>query len=1221
MKLSACIKLSLLLASFLPAAGVSGASLLTNPGFEDEGPAGLATNWWYYGPSSVGRASWANRNVLWGNWGNAFYAAGNAYGGFGSDVTVDSTRGSVFTFQISGKGELNYTNENTTVGMEFWSGASFRYAITQNVYQALAASRDQWVFLTLTHTNTDASVNLVKVRCDFAGGLIPSGTSLATCQWDDGRLYQGVVRTASVPQQAKFEPLAGAYLGIVLDRGGTAASIQEVNQKAGRRHAVYAKFLVFKQDAFPWDWVNMVKTNCPGAGLHLVLEPMVDFEDFYAPTWGPGQETYDAALSFATNCAAAGVPIFLRFAHEANGDWYPWHPQFSERYGIPDTVSNETYIAGFRNFANLVHANASNVVMVWAPNQGNGPDPLPFYEDVYPGDEYVDWVGLSIYNGWSYGNSNEVLDFQFRNAVQKGYWQQNEDHYDDTFEDFYWTFSDPDNPVGHHKPMMIAETAAAFEPKYVVSNEILIAGFESLSGPDFTASSTIAQFQGLNNDGVAVTNESLLEAFESTNAWNWGPWSDMYFSNSAVCVQGTNAVRLGAKASFGSGEYVGGNGRSLSPATNVSACNGFVLQVRREEAGVLPILVIGFRSPGATATVSRAIVSTTYAPLKVAFNDMTFFGPFSWTNVDGVTLELITSQTGQRPADVFVDGWMVATLTNESYVDQDWWPQGTNDVPWGDGTDSAGGWHTWTVVEDPVDGYPANAVRLGGLDANSNFYIGGNGFSLRDGEKDWSGAGCLSLLARRGDMTNAEPLLAISLRDASGARTAQVSQVIVSTDYLPLRIPFADMAVTPGFEWTNVSAVVFELLSGTAGGRASDVYLKELQIGSVTNVYEQDWWMAGSGYQPWGDSTWTQTTDAAVGTYALQISGVITNSSQWYIGGNGCSMAIPQQNWSSSEALVLYGKQAQVEGRVQPKFKITLDNDYAETNGNEAVVETKVANTNYYEMVIAFEDFTVDEGFAWTNVRMFKIELFTGEAGKQPNDLFLDHIRRAEITLTNGEENIKWKHDWCDQLYALENFQDANPADPDEYPDYVNIFEHFRNIHMINWFHVKKFEDGFTKDLKIAEDGSGGVVYASYYNRIKDVYFLTNMVTDVDGDGLPDSWELQYFDGVTNADAGTDSDDDSFSNWDEYLCGTQPMSEFSLFELSPAGSVVTNAGGGFVLEWGSATNRLYAIDRSTNLLSGFSEIATAISSTPPMNTYTDTVNGAGPFMYRVRIRP
>jgi hypothetical protein len=145
---------------------------------------------------------------------------------------------------------------------------------------------------------------------------------------------------------SKHEPISGVYLGVLLERGGTEQEMVAFNANAGKSHAVYAKFLIFKQDPFPWEWVNTVKSNYPGAGLHLVLEPMVDFEDFYAPDWGPGQETYDAALQFVTNCAHTEMPVFLRFAHEANGDWYPWHPQFSERYGIPDTVSNETYIAG-----------------------------------------------------------------------------------------------------------------------------------------------------------------------------------------------------------------------------------------------------------------------------------------------------------------------------------------------------------------------------------------------------------------------------------------------------------------------------------------------------------------------------------------------------------------------------------------------------------------------------------------------------------------------------------------------------------------------------------------------------------------------------------------------------------------------------------------------------------------------------------------------------------
>lgn len=48
-------------------------------------------------------------------------------------------------------------------------------------------------------------------------------------------------------------------------------------------------------------------------------------------------------------------------------------------------------------------------------------------------------------------------------------------------------------------------------------------------------------------------------------------------------------------------------------------------------------------------------------------------------------------------------------------------------------------------------------------------------------------------------------------------------------------------------------------------------------------------------------------------------------------------------------------------------------------------------------------------------------------------------------------------------------------------------------------------------------------------------------LTDTDGDGLPDSWEMQYF-GNLDSDRNADPDGDGISNWIEYKLGTDPAS-------------------------------------------------------------------------------
>ncbi|MCO5067216.1 MAG: choice-of-anchor D domain-containing protein [Kiritimatiellae bacterium] len=52
------------------------------------------------------------------------------------------------------------------------------------------------------------------------------------------------------------------------------------------------------------------------------------------------------------------------------------------------------------------------------------------------------------------------------------------------------------------------------------------------------------------------------------------------------------------------------------------------------------------------------------------------------------------------------------------------------------------------------------------------------------------------------------------------------------------------------------------------------------------------------------------------------------------------------------------------------------------------------------------------------------------------------------------------------------------------------------------------------------------------------------------------------------------------------------------------------SGGAVVIRWTSYTNHLYAVHHSTNLLNGFGVLQGNIQGTPPMNSYTDTVNGA-----------
>jgi mannan endo-1,4-beta-mannosidase len=92
--------------------------------------------------------------------------------------------------------------------------------------------------------------------------------------------------------------------------------------------------------------------------------------------------------------AAWGKPIFLRFAQEMNGDWYPWGRDVG---GNTPRQFREAWHHIYWIFRN--HG-ASNVRWVWSPNaDAGGGHPLAVY---YPGDEFVDWVGI---DGFCWGGT------------------------------------------------------------------------------------------------------------------------------------------------------------------------------------------------------------------------------------------------------------------------------------------------------------------------------------------------------------------------------------------------------------------------------------------------------------------------------------------------------------------------------------------------------------------------------------------------------------------------------------------------------------------------------------------------------------------------------------------------------------------------------------------------------------------------------------------------
>jgi beta-mannanase len=89
---------------------------------------------------------------------------------------------------------------------------------------------------------------------------------------------------------------------------------------------------------------------------------------------------------WATDLKGFGKTVFIRLGHEMNDPYrYPWGPQNNKP---ADFISAWQYIVDY-----FRKQGVNNVVWVWSPH------PAYYqYGEYYPGDDYVDWVGVGALN-------------------------------------------------------------------------------------------------------------------------------------------------------------------------------------------------------------------------------------------------------------------------------------------------------------------------------------------------------------------------------------------------------------------------------------------------------------------------------------------------------------------------------------------------------------------------------------------------------------------------------------------------------------------------------------------------------------------------------------------------------------------------------------------------------------------------------------------------------
>ena len=187
----------------------------------------------------------------------------------------------------------------------------------------------------------------------------------------DFELYCEAPVTSAPYFGAKFEPQGGTYFGIIAENSEFASPVGS--------YLTYFSMENGQTDIY-YPANNIIRENNSIVTIGYVVNSLDNVD-------------YEVIRRSLDTLASYNKPMFIRFANEMNvsalGD---------------DPVR---YVEVFRTVANMIHE-YPNFAVVWSPNDMGALD-RPF-EYFYPGDEYVDWIGVSSYMKKYFLGKKDTLD-------------------------------------------------------------------------------------------------------------------------------------------------------------------------------------------------------------------------------------------------------------------------------------------------------------------------------------------------------------------------------------------------------------------------------------------------------------------------------------------------------------------------------------------------------------------------------------------------------------------------------------------------------------------------------------------------------------------------------------------------------------------------------------------------------------------------------------------
>lgn len=232
--------------------------------------------------------------------------------------------------------------------------------------------------------------------------------------------YQQAVRSSFFVTDLQYvnnklvPPANGMYLSAFPDFGGPEDEVtaQKINdfENLSQKSIAWAYFSDnwYNDIHFPASSVQIIHNAGKTPFIRMMARTTLE-ENVADPQYSMQNiidGNFDAdLLQWFTEAGQVGYPLLIEFGTEVNGEWFPWNGVYNggattTGYGdtnLPD--GPERFVDAYRHIIDLSRqACATNLTWFFHIDAAGQPyDSWNDFENYYPGDNYIDWIGISAY--------------------------------------------------------------------------------------------------------------------------------------------------------------------------------------------------------------------------------------------------------------------------------------------------------------------------------------------------------------------------------------------------------------------------------------------------------------------------------------------------------------------------------------------------------------------------------------------------------------------------------------------------------------------------------------------------------------------------------------------------------------------------------------------------------------------------------------------------------